>query len=140
MNAGSLPPGSPLAPRGPVGHPDHGGQLRFTVNVVDKNGGIATASITLVVGPGLSLTFGTPPTGQVGVPYTDTLTAAGGTTPYTWSVSAGTPPAGITLGASTGVLAGTPTAGGTSNFTIKVTDAAGLTATQPTSITVLAGG
>ena len=60
--------------------------------MIDKNNGIATASITLVVGPGLSLTFGTPPTGQVGVPYTDTLTAAGGTTPYTWSVSAGTLP------------------------------------------------
>ena len=71
----------------------------------------------------------TPPSGQVGIPYTDTLTAAGGTTPYTWSVSAGTLPAGITLGASTGVLAGTPTAAGTSNFTIKVTDAAGQTAT-----------
>ena len=107
--------------------------------MIDKNNGIATASITLVVVNGLALTFGTPPGGVVGTAYTDTLTAAGGTTPYTWSVSAGTPPAGITLNASTGVLAGTPTAGGTANFTVKVTDAGGLTATQATSITVLAG-
>jgi len=54
-------------------------------------------------------------------------------------VSAGTLPAGITLNASTGVLAGTPTAGGTANFTIKVTDSTGKTATFATSITVLAG-
>ena len=93
--------------------------------MIDKNNGIATTSITLVVGAGVGLTFGTPPTGQVGVPYTDTLTATGGTTPYTWSVSAGTLPAGITLNASTGVLSGTPTTAGTSNFTIKVTDATG---------------
>ncbi|HEY4994425.1 MAG TPA: putative Ig domain-containing protein, partial [Nakamurella sp.] len=140
VNAGTLPPGLTLSSAGVLaGTPTAAGSYPFSVNVIDKNGGIATASITLVVGPGLSLTFGTPPGGQVGVAYTDTLTAAGGTTPYTWSVSAGTLPAGITLGASTGVLAGTPTAGGTSNFTIKVTDAAGQTATQPTAITILAG-
>ena len=54
-------------------------------------------------------------------------------------MSAGTLPAGITLNAATGALAGTPTAGGTANFTIKVTDAAGLTATHATAITILAG-
>ena len=118
VNAGTLPPGLTLSSAGVLaGTPTTAGSYPFSVNVIDQNNGIATASITLVVGPGLSLTFGTPPAGQVGVPYTDTLTAAGGTTPYTWSVSAGTLPAGITLGASTGVLAGTPTAGGTSNFT-----------------------
>ena len=140
VNAGTLPPGLTLSSAGVLaGTPTTAGSYPFSVNVIDQNNGIATASITLVVGPGLSLTFGTPPAGQVGVPYTDTLTAAGGTTPYTWSVSAGTLPAGITLGASTGVLAGTPTAGGTSNFTIKVTDATGQTATQATSITILTG-
>ena len=140
VNAGTLPPGLTLSSAGVLaGTPTTAGSYPFSVNVIDQNNGIATASITLVVGPGLSLTFGTPPAGQVGVPYTDTLTAAGGTTPYTWSVSAGTLPAGITLGASTGVLAGTPTAGGTSNFTVKVTDATGQTATQATSITILTG-
>ena len=140
VNAGTLPPGITLSSSGVLsGTPTTTGSYPFSVNVIDANNGIATASITLVVGAGLSLTFGTPPTGQVGVAYTDTLTATGGTTPYTWSVSAGTLPAGITLNASTGVLAGTPTAGGTSNFTIKVTDAAAQTATQATSITILAG-
>ena len=141
VNAGSLPPGLALSSAGVLsGTPTASGSYPFTVNVIDKNNGIATASITLVVGAGVALTFGTPPTGQVGVPYIDLLTATGGTTPYTWSVSAGTLPPGITLNASTGVLAGTPTAGGISNFTIKVTDASGRSATQATSITILAGG
>ena len=149
VNAGSLPPGLTLSSAGVLaGTPTTAGNYPFTVNVIDKNNGIATASVTLVVGAGLSLTFGTPPGGVVpttppggvvGTAYIDTLTAAGGTAPYTWSVSAGTLPAGITLNASTGVLAGTPTAGGTANFTIKVTDAAGQTATFATSIVVLAG-
>ena len=140
LNAGTLPAGLSLSSAGVLsGTPTTAGSYPFTVNVIDANNGIATASITLVVTNALTLTFGTPPGGVVGTAYTDTLTAAGGTTPYTWSVSAGTLPAGITLNASTGVLAGTPTAGGTSSFTVQVTDANSKTATFATSITVLAG-
>ena len=140
VNAGSLPPGITLTSAGVLkGTPTTAGSYPFSVNVVDANNGIATTPITLVVTAALSLSFPAPPSGMVGIAYTDTLTATGGTTPYTWSVSAGTLPAGITLNASTGVLAGTPTAAGTSSFTIKVTDAASQTATEPTSITITAG-
>jgi len=140
VNAGSLPPGLTLTSAGVLaGTPTTAGSYPFSVNVIDKNNGIATTSITLVVGSGLTLTFPAPPAGQVGVPYTDTLTAAGGTTPYTWSVSAGSLPPGIILTASTGVLAGTPTTAGTFSFTVKVTDASGKTATQATSITIASG-
>ena len=120
MNAGSLPPGITLSAAGVLaGTPTTAGSFTFSVNVIDKNNGIATTSITLVVAAGLTLSFPAPPSGVVGTAYTDTLTATGGTTPYSWSVSAGTLPAGITLNASTGVLSGTPTAAGTSSFTIK---------------------
>jgi Putative Ig domain/IPT/TIG domain len=140
VNAGTLPPGIVLSSAGVLaGTPTTAGSYSFSVNVIDSNGGISTASITLAVGTGVALTFTPPPDGQVAVPYSDPLTAAGGTKPYTWSVSAGTLPAGITLATSTGVLAGTPTTAGTFSFTVKVTDATGKTATKATTLTITPG-
>lgn len=43
----------------------------------------------------LALNFPAPPSGQISVPYSDTLTASGGTTPYAWSLSTGSLPAGL---------------------------------------------
>ena len=138
VNAGTLPPGLTLSSSGVLsGTPTTTGSYPFTVNVIDANKGVATASITLVVSAALTLTFPAPPSGTVGVAYTDTFTAANGTTPYTFSISAGTLPAGLTLNASTGVVSGTPTTAGTSSFTVKVTDAKNATATFATSITIL---
>lgn len=59
--------------------------------------------------------------GQVGVPYYQQLTASGGSGPYTWSISEGTLPPGLSL-SSTGVLSGTPSSSGTFNFVITATD------------------
>ena len=138
VNAGTLPAGITLSSAGVLsGTPTTTGSYPFTVNVIDANKGVATASITLVVTAALALTFSAPPSGTVGVAYTDTFTAANGTTPYTFSISAGTLPAGLTLNASTGVVSGTPTTAGTSSFTVKVTDAKNSTATFATSIAIL---
>ena len=138
VNAGTLPAGLTLSSGGVLsGTPTVTGSYPFTVNVIDANKGIATASITLVVTAALTLTFPAPPSGTIGTAYTDTFTAAGGTTPYSFSISAGTLPAGLTLNASTGVVSGTPTTAGTSSFTVKVTDAKSATATFATSITIL---
>jgi uncharacterized membrane protein len=85
----------------------------------------------------LSITTVSPLTGAtVGVPYSQAILATGGTLPYTWSVSAGSLPAGVTLNAQTGLLAGTPTTTGTANFTLQVRDARQATAEKPFSITV----
>ncbi len=141
VNAGSLPPGLTLTSAGVLaGTPTTAGSYTFSVNVTDKNNGIATTSITLVVGrrPDPQLP-GPAVRGGVGTAYTDTLTATGGTAPYTWSVSAGTLPAGITLNPSTGVLSGTPTVAGTVNFTIRVTDSGSQAATEATSVTIAGG-
>jgi hypothetical protein len=140
VNAGTLPPGITLSSAGVLsGKPTTAGSYSFSVNVIDQNGGISTASITLVVSSGVGLTFTPPPNGQVAVGYSDTLTATGGAKPYTWSVSAGSLPTGITLDASTGVLGGTPTTAGTFAFTVKVTDATGGSATQATTLTITPG-
>jgi hypothetical protein len=75
---------------------------------------------------------------QVGTAYTATLTAAGGTGPYTFAIASGALPAGLTL-TPDGTLSGTPTAGGKFAFTIRATDASDpgpLTATQRFTLTV----
>ena len=78
------------------------------------------------------------PQGTVGVAYSATLMASGGKKPYTWSISAGSLPAGLVLNASTGVISGMPTGSGTFNFTVKVTDAEkpAASTTKALSITV----
>jgi large repetitive protein len=75
-----------------------------------------------------------------GVPYTATLNAQSGTSPVTWSLSAGTLPVGLALSAAGGI-SGTPTTAGTSNFTVAATTAQAaalgtVTATQALSIVV----
>ncbi|HXS11570.1 MAG TPA: putative Ig domain-containing protein, partial [Acidobacteriaceae bacterium] len=69
----------------------------------------------------LSITTTQLPSVQVGTPYKVTLAAAGGTTPYQWSVASGSLPSGLTL-SSAGVISGTPTVSGTSTFSVSVTD------------------
>ena len=83
-----------------------------------------------------SIEAGTLPRGAVGSPYDATLTASGGTEPYTWSLTSGALPAGLSLGED-GVVSGTPTAEETADFTAEVADADGQTATQSFSIAVV---
>jgi N-acetylneuraminic acid mutarotase len=66
------------------------------------------------------------PDGQVKKAYTGTITASGGTPPYSFAVTSGAIPPGLTLSA-TGTLSGTPTQGGTFNFVVTATDALGCT-------------
>jgi Putative Ig domain len=81
--------------------------------------------------PPLTLTCPTA-TAQVGVAYNSALTAAGGVTPYTFSIT-GSPPAGLTLNRGTGALTGTPTTPGPVTFTAQVVDSSGLAAGTVTS-------
>src|ERR1035441_3418514 len=62
-----------------------------------------------------------------------TLSASGGTTPYTWNVSAGSLPSGLRRLAG-GTITGTATTTGASTFTLRVTDAASATATHQFTI------
>ena len=62
------------------------------------------------------------------------LSATGGTGSYTWSIASGNLPAGLSLNGSRGVISGTPTAQGTSAFTVQVTDAANMSSTASLSI------
>ena len=82
----------------------------------------------------LTITTASLPAGGIGGAYSQALVASGGTAPYAWSITAGTLSAGLTLSGST--ISGTPTAAGTSNFTVKVTDNLGFTATKGLPITI----
>ena len=78
------------------------------------------------------------PAGTQNIAYNQSLAAAGGTAPYTWSVLSGALPTGLTL-SMTGQISGTPTSAGTSSFTVQVTDSSvpAQTATQALSISVI---
>ena len=87
----------------------------------------------------LAVTTSSLPTARQVSTYSATLTAAGGTAPYHWSVS-GSLPAGLSLSAA-GIITGTATSLGTTNVTVKVTDSAtpaAASATRTLPLTVLA--
>ena len=75
------------------------------------------------------------PNGTVGLPYSQTFTATGGTAPYTFVVTSGSLPAGLML-ASDGTLSGIPSATGTSNFTIAAAYGFGCSGSRAYSITI----
>jgi len=86
----------------------------------------------------LAITTVSLPNARRTVPYSDTLAAAGGDSSYTWSVTSGSLPAGLSLTAATGVIAGTPSVEGSSAFTVQVASGDGQTDTQQLTITVYA--
>jgi hypothetical protein len=91
----------------------------------------STCGITVapVTAPILSLTCASN-SGQVGQLYVSSLVAAGGTPPYTYSISAGSLPTGLTLNTSTGAISGKPAAAGSFSYTGKVVDSASASATS----------
>ena len=76
------------------------------------------------------------PDGHTTVNYSQTLHATGGTGNYTWSITVPSLPAGLSINPATGTISGTPTAGGTSNFTVQVEDELHATDTQALSIAI----
>jgi subtilisin family serine protease len=127
------------------GTPTTAGTSNFTVQVTDANSQTASKALSITINPANTPTITTAslPSGTVNVSYSTTLAASGGVTPYSWSITVGSLPAGLTLTSSTGAISGTPTTAGTSNFTVQVTDANSQTASKALSITInpaLGGG
>lgn len=108
----------------------------FSVRVTDSYSKTADQALSIVVGQAVQTTTTTLAAGMVGVAYSQTLVGSGGVTPYTWSITTGTLPAGLTLTGTTGVIAGTPTTAGTSSFAVQVTDANGQLAAGALSINI----
>ena len=134
---GSLPPGISLNSGTGVlsGTPTAAGIFNFTVQVRDATQNTTSKQLSIAVVAGLTISTAALPQGTVGVAYSQTLAAVGGSSPYNWSI-AGSLPAGLTLNTSTGVIAGTPAAAGAFTFTVQVKDSAQRAASQPFTLTI----
>ncbi|MFN7975586.1 MAG: putative Ig domain-containing protein [Acidobacteriota bacterium] len=145
ITVGALPPGLALnAGTGVIsGTPTTTGTYCFTATATDANQCTASQSYCLIVNPSgctpITISPTTLPNGLQGVAYSQTLTATGGTPPFTWAVTAGSLPPGLALGAASGVISGVPGSPGTYNFTVTATDTPGCTGSQPLSITIDCG-
>jgi hypothetical protein len=124
VQSGLLPAGLSFSSAGVVsGTPTTAGApTSITFKVTDSFGVFATKAlaITIVVAPNIN-TASTLTNGEVNVVYSQILSASGGVTPYTWSITSGALPGGLSLGAG-GVVSGTPTESGDFNVTVNLTD------------------
>jgi len=138
ISAGSLPPGIQLNSATGVlsGTPTASGNSTFTVKVVDAGGKMATKQFSIPVNTILSVSTTSLAGSVVNQPYSQSLAAAGGTQPYTWSVSSGSLPPGITLDAGTGVISGSASSSDSFSFTVRAADNIGAFATRTLSITI----
>ena len=125
----SLPPGLSLGEDGILqGTPTTAGAFTFGVVAMDSTGGEHASvqrTYTMTIStPSITVDPVALPKAVGGLDYAQTFTARGGTAPYTFSISAGALPPGLTLSVA-GVLSGTPTGAGDSSFTVTATDASG---------------
>ena len=115
---------------------DNGAQ--FTVVVSNAAGSATSSAATLTVNaaPTLQITTSQLPGGFVSGAYASTLTATGGSTPYTWNLASGALPNGLALNAA-GTISGTPSVAGSFPFTVQVKDAAAQSASRNFFINVV---
>ena len=129
VTAGALPAGLSLAPGGSLsGTPTAGGTFTFTATATDSSPApgpfTGSQAYTLVVAaPTIVLPATTLTAATIGTSYSATLDAAtGGTATYSYGVTGGALPAGVTLSSATRALSGTPTQAGAFSFTVTATD------------------
>lgn len=145
VNSGTLPTGLSFNTATGVlsGTPTTTGTVNFTVTGTDSSTGTGPYTVSAIYtlttsAPTVSLSPTTLSSATVGTATSQSVTASGGASPYSYAVVSGALPAGLSLNASTGTLAGTPTAAGTFSFTVRATDANAYSGTRSYSLTVAA--
>jgi hypothetical protein len=107
------------------------------VQVTDSLAATATKALSILANAAPAVTTANPmPGGTTGAAYSQTLANSGGTAPFTWSISAGTLPAGLSIVPATGAISGTAQTGAVANFTARILDNAGIAATKAFTITI----
>jgi hypothetical protein len=126
ISTGSLPPGLSLdSASGTIsGTPTDVGNFAFTVTVTDSTSLSTSRALAILVVNPLAIATKSLSSGIVGVNYPVALTATGGVPPYSWKVTQGSLPPGITLG-SDGQFSGAPTTPNSQPpaFTVQLSDA-----------------
>ncbi|WP_369986802.1 autotransporter domain-containing protein [Pseudomonas xanthosomatis] len=116
--------------------PGFAGPDSFTYNATGPGGTSNTATVSVTVtAPTISITPATLTNAQQNSAYSQTLTASGSSGSYAFSVVAGSLPAGMNLSA-VGLLSGTPTAAGNSNFTVRAMSSGGFFGDQAYTLVV----
>ncbi len=135
FSASGLPAGVSLAPDGMAGGtPTATGTFSVTVTVTDSAGSHASQGFTVnITGAPLTITTASLGDGSLGTPYSENLSATGGTPPYSWTFSG--LPDGVT-GSATGSLSGTPTTVGTFQVAASVSDSKGAKATRSYTVNI----
>jgi Putative Ig domain len=111
----------------------------FDVELDDNAAGTVYQPLNLtVVSPPLTITNTSLPAGTVGAAYSAQLGATGGHPPYSWQLAAGSNPlpSGLELNSGSGLISGTPAAGGTNYFRVEAYDGWPDDATKVLSIAV----
>ena len=146
-SSGTLPPGLTLSSTSGVitGAPTVAGTFYFFVTVTNAASDTHSKEFTIVVKPPpLTVLTTTLSTATEGKSYSAVMTASGGTAPYTWIITSGTLPSGLTLLGTSGYITGTPAKGtlGSYSFTVNVTDSSStpLTGQGSLYLTVERGG
>ena len=138
--SGQLPSGLSLSSTGAISGTPTSGTSTFTASVSDSGNPVESVSapMTITVAPGaLTITGSTLPAVTVGSAYSQALQASGGATPYTWSITSGQLPLGLSLSPSTGAISGTPTASGTASFTATVMDSSSPAQAASVALTIV---
>nr|DAF83392.1 MAG TPA: Serine-rich adhesin for platelets Beta, Adhesion, Carbohydrate/Sugar Binding [Caudoviricetes sp.]DAK00533.1 MAG TPA: Serine-rich adhesin for platelets Beta, Adhesion, Carbohydrate/Sugar Binding [Caudoviricetes sp.] len=136
---GALPPGLSQDANGSIsGTPTVVGTFNFMLHAQDRAGNYGARAYTVEIMPVfISISPSALPTGILTTPYSVTISATGGNGgPFTFTVSAGALPDGLSFGGSTGVLSGTPTVARSFNFTIRAQDTDDNFSTRPYMVTI----
>ena len=137
VTTGSLPAGLTLTSAGVLsGTPTAAGTFAITITATDSVAATGSASYSLVINPAVTITNTALQAWTINkAGYSQAITNAGGTGTATFAVTAGSLPAGLSL-STAGIVSGTPTAAGTSTFTITATDSLGATGARGLSMVV----
>lgn len=134
--SGMLPPGVTFSSSGTFGGaPAAPGDYAVRIAATDAQNRSISRAYVISVPRGLTILPETLPSATAGAAFNATFSAVGGSAPYQWA-SEGSLPAGLSLNSGTGVLAGTPSTGGTFNFTVRAQDVSGLTGSRSYTVVV----